>query len=432
MPVPTTAKRGAVSLFRAATLRPKPLRSVFISVDARRISACPPGRRNRAPYAYSSFHRLTHATQIDDLVRIVRTRTKHILIAALCLLGLCGKGYGQSPVYTAPQTNPQTLATNTACTGTPQNFPVNNFGQITHIAQVLPGGSVQTLQMNIQGSTDGTHFVNISDNANGSNFFVSTNAVQAQNYYTVVRVQVTCTPVLAGSNFTLTYAGIAAPSGPNTGNLLLTQIDKQLANQVTANTTVSLPNTVPQTTPFGSSSGTLMFQFVGAGPAGSTLQVQCSPTLNGLVINTFGPFPLSTANAVTQTFQIPAASCPEYTVIYTAGGASASSFNLEYIFAPPGAGPAATQFSHITGTTATAVKATSGFLHTLSVNTGAAGTVSVFDLASASCTGTPSTNTVAVITATTTTLQTFPYDVNLLNGLCVKASVAMDLTVSYQ
>lgn len=87
-------------------------------------------------------------------------------------------------------------------------------------------------------------------------------------------------------------------------------------------------------------------------------------------------------------------------------------------------------FSHITGTTATAVKSTPGLLHTLTVGTGAAGTIQIFDLPSASCTGTPA-GPMSVLTITATTLQTFIYDTNFTQGICIKASVAMDFTVSF-
>lgn len=86
----------------------------------------------------------------------------------------------------------------------------------------------------------------------------------------------------------------------------------------------------------------------------------------------------------------------------------------------------------VTTTTATVVKATAGTIHTVTFNTGAAGTFKIFNLASASCTGTPSTNLFATITATTTTVQTLTYDANLSNGICVQASVAMDVTVVAQ
>jgi hypothetical protein len=90
------------------------------------------------------------------------------------------------------------------------------------------------------------------------------------------------------------------------------------------------------------------------------------------------------------------------------------------------------EFAHITGTTATAVKATSGVLIQINVNTAAIGTVSVFDLASASCTGTPSTNVAAVLTATATSIGVFPFHAHFVNGICAKASAAMDLTAVYQ
>jgi hypothetical protein len=48
---------------------------------------------------------------------------------------------------------------------------------------------------------------------------------------------------------------------------------------------------------------------------------------------------------------------------------------------------------HDTGTSATVVKASPGTLHSLVINNpGASAVISIFDLAGASCTGTPSTN----------------------------------------
>jgi hypothetical protein len=87
-------------------------------------------------------------------------------------------------------------------------------------------------------------------------------------------------------------------------------------------------------------------------------------------------------------------------------------------------------YTHITGTTATVAKATGGMLHTVTVNTGAIATLKVFDLAAASCTGTPSTNVVASASIVLASLQTLTYDATLTNGICVQASGAMDVTVS--
>jgi hypothetical protein len=91
------------------------------------------------------------------------------------------------------------------------------------------------------------------------------------------------------------------------------------------------------------------------------------------------------------------------------------------------------EFTHIAGTTAVAVRNNGGQLKSIIIGTPAAGTVSVFDLASASCTGTPSTNVVSVITVTSSTPpQAIAINAHLHNGICVQASATMDLTVVRQ
>jgi len=91
------------------------------------------------------------------------------------------------------------------------------------------------------------------------------------------------------------------------------------------------------------------------------------------------------------------------------------------------------EFTHIADTTAHAVRNNEGQLKSIIIGTPAAGTVSVFDLASASCTGTPSTNIVSVITVTSTPPpQAIAINAHLHNGICVQASAAMDVTVVRQ
>jgi len=91
------------------------------------------------------------------------------------------------------------------------------------------------------------------------------------------------------------------------------------------------------------------------------------------------------------------------------------------------------EFTHIADTTAHAVRNNEGQLKSIVIGTPAAGTVSVFELASASCTGTPSTNVVSVITITASTQpQAIALNAHLHNGICVQASAAMDLTVMRQ
>jgi hypothetical protein len=77
--------------------------------------------------------------------------------------------------------------------------------------------------------------------------------------------------------------------------------------------------------------------------------------------------------------------------------------------------------------------AKAGYLHAITINSppGSAATLSIFDLPAASCTGTPATNVVANIAVSTTQPPvTIVFDVNMLQGICVKSSVAMDITVS--
>lgn len=82
----------------------------------------------------------------------------------------------------------------------------------------------------------------------------------------------------------------------------------------------------------------------------------------------------------------------------------------------------------------TAVKATSGTLRRITVTTEvASATIKLFDLASASCTGTPSTNAKAVLTlpATISNPFTLEFQQSFANGICVLTSGATNLTVIY-
>lgn len=91
---------------------------------------------------------------------------------------------------------------------------------------------------------------------------------------------------------------------------------------------------------------------------------------------------------------------------------------------------------HDTTTSATIVKANGGTLHTLVINNaGASAVISIFDLASASCTGTPSTNVKAIVTlpASGGLPGTLLYDAQFQNGICVQdVTAASDLTITAQ
>ena len=232
----------------------------------------------------------------------------------------------QTPVTIQPIQ--QTLApAGTACTGSAQTFPVSNRNQTQHWATIATLG-VSSIQMEIDGIDSAGNIFRISDNAsiNGN--------ITASGYFPHVQVKVTCLPNTA--TFTLGYSGSAATFNVNSGTYLSSQIDKFLFQGVAAN----VNQTITFQTPFGSSSGTLVFQYNTSGIAGSSLQVTCQ---GNAVINGFKQYVFNPAfDTNTQEFNIPASACPTVTVGYTSGGA-ATAFNLEYVFDPPGQLQAANQ-----------------------------------------------------------------------------------------
>jgi hypothetical protein len=328
-------------------------------------------------------------------------------------------------------TSPQTVSSrpygpaNVACTGVAQLASVPNQGQSVHQAILQSDGNIHSGSMVIQGSNDGVNFQTISDTAA---LGISTNInLRGDGYYSIVQISVICPAT--GGNFSVFYTGTSVTPGTPTGTTQSTQYSKTLAFAAAGGS--SLSNITFQT-PYGNSGGDLYFQYsAGTIAAGATITVQCLIHSSAELFTVVNVAPLVNTTAF-QQIPISAATCPTAIVTYITGGGGSASFNLDYVFNLPGqarnAGSGA--YTHVTTTGATVAKGTGGFLHTLTINTGAAGTISIFDLPAAACTGTPATSVVAVITATTTTVQTLTYDVNALQGICVKASVAMDLTVS--
>jgi hypothetical protein len=90
-------------------------------------------------------------------------------------------------------------------------------------------------------------------------------------------------------------------------------------------------------------------------------------------------------------------------------------------------------YKYIATATTTNVKPTSGYLHTVTINTGAAGAITLFDIAAAGCTGTPASGKFATIRAgaATDAPVTVTYDLATVNGICVVTAQATDLTVSF-
>lgn len=88
----------------------------------------------------------------------------------------------------------------------------------------------------------------------------------------------------------------------------------------------------------------------------------------------------------------------------------------------------------LTTAATTSVKATGGTLRRIAITTPAASaTIKLFDLASASCTGTPATNPKAVITLPSAigVPVSLEFQQSFANGICVLTSGATNLTVIF-
>lgn len=90
-------------------------------------------------------------------------------------------------------------------------------------------------------------------------------------------------------------------------------------------------------------------------------------------------------------------------------------------------------YDEINSATTTTVKATGGILHKIVVGTPVAGTVTIYDIASAGCSGTPASGKLSVITLTSSSQpETLSYDLRTANGICVVTSAASDVTVIFE
>jgi hypothetical protein len=231
------------------------------------------------------------------------------------------------------QTVNTTIASSATCTGSPQNFitgssPQNfiNIGQTSHLATATSNASA--FQMEIDGIDNLGNVFRLSDLQLG----VPSTArggivVTASGYMPKIQISVTCT---AASTFSVSYSGSFSPQPPNLAGALLNAVDKLPFQTAAANANSS---TTFQT-PSGNSGGTIIFQYSGAGPSGSTISAQClSNAGTNLTLYTFSP----TTSASPQLFNVAGGPCPFVNLTYTSGGASAVTYNLEYVFVSQGA-----------------------------------------------------------------------------------------------
>jgi hypothetical protein len=97
--------------------------------------------------------------------------------------------------------------------------------------------------------------------------------------------------------------------------------------------------------------------------------------------------------------------------------------------APPASNSA---YVYISTATTTTVRGNAGFLDTVTINGGTAGVVTLYDIGSAGCTGTPASGKFATIeTISATNPVSLIYNLQTKNGICVVTAAATDLTVTY-
>jgi hypothetical protein len=89
-------------------------------------------------------------------------------------------------------------------------------------------------------------------------------------------------------------------------------------------------------------------------------------------------------------------------------------------------------YVYIASATTTTVKPINGYLHTVTINGGTAGVVTLYDVTGSGCTGTPGSGKFATIeTIGATNPVTLTYDLATKNGICVVTAAATDLTVGF-
>ncbi|MGA7791837.1 MAG: hypothetical protein WCA19_02285 [Candidatus Acidiferrales bacterium] len=356
-----------------------------------------------------------------QLLPSMKKRLAKLLALVFFVLFVPAASRAQFIGYTSPQTTSFTVANAVTCPASPgvtNTVNVPNLGQTNHFVTYNTTGTASRIVVDILES-DGSLTQRISDDGQS----IPSGVITANGYYPIIQVSYTC--IGNGGTISIQYFGVSSTALPVTGLQDVAAYHKT----VTQNNTSGTGQSFGIATPYGNTCGNLYFNN-SSSQAGTTLTVSLNE--GGSITPTILPSQTMATSGLT-IIPMPCFPATFVNVSVTPGGAG--NFAIVYDFWKSGTAVNTTlgTYTHVTTTTATTAKATFGTLVSITVNTPAAGTISVFDLATASCTGTPATNVVAVITATATApFGTFAYNHAMLNGICVKASVAMDFTVSTQ
>jgi hypothetical protein len=296
-----------------------------------------------ARHSNANLASIGHLYDLQSIFRTktLATRSQYALIAAFCLLGLWTPDSRAQSNPTRLDTVSATVANNVVCSGAAQNFSTSqgitnfiNIGQTGHLATATSNASV--FQMEIDGIDNIGNIFRLSDLQLG----VPSSAqggivVTANGYMPNIRISVICS---AGATFSISYSGSFSPQPQNLAGVLLNATDKLPFQTAPANTN----NSKTFQTPTGNSAGTIVFQYSGVGPAGSTITAQCISNAGvNLTLFTFSP----TTAATPQLFSVASGPCPFVNLSYTSGGASAVTYSLEYVFVSQGAAQTTTPVS---------------------------------------------------------------------------------------
>jgi hypothetical protein len=266
-----------------------------------------------------------------------RRRNVHFAgLVSLVMLGSCSSASAQFLGYDSPQSVQQRLATNVNCTGSPQNFPVQNLGQTQHYAYFTSGVVAPLLlRAQLQGLDRQGNVTVISDTLQGVTGGAPGSAILVGlGFFPQVQVQVVCTNV---APFSLTYMGTSSTAFVPLGSQISTEVDKVITNNRAQSADFDSAVFIA---PFGNSSGALFFEnLVANATAGATISMQCGgstilSSLPGGSIQTF-TFPVDVGTQP-QIFQIPASPCPYWKIHYAHVGSSASGWASEVLFNAPG------------------------------------------------------------------------------------------------
>lgn len=248
------------------------------------------------------------------------------IVAALAILAYAVPARAQFIGYTSPQSVQQILASNVACTGVAQIFPVQNLGQTQHFVYLIPLGPAKMV-VEIQGKDAAGNLYRISDQSIQP-YVTTTTTLTATGYFPTVQVSVTCSP--GSSTFTLNYSGTSATSIEKTGAYQIAQLDKVIFNGIAG----TASQTLTFQPPYLNSSGLLVFHPVAMSVA-SSIQVVCLGIEPALSPQSGWRFLVAGSITASQVYNIPSATCSSILINYT-GQAMAPAFDLEYIFFEPG------------------------------------------------------------------------------------------------